>query len=70
MPECLSQDCHVSVNNKVGNGFCSKCIKKTKNGCGICVAKVKRDDNGISCDFCKSWFHCECLDISMKLFQE
>lgn len=38
--------------------------------CGKCVMPVTREDNALSCESCKKWFHCGCLKIHVNKYKK
>ena len=37
-----------------------------KYPCGSCAKPVKKNQHGIACDTCDSWFHVKCVDMSIE----
>ena len=35
-----------------------------KHPCGLCIKCVRKNQHGIACDSCDSWFHTSCINMS------
>ena len=38
--------------------------------CPVCLIDVNEEEQGLQCDRCVTWFHCDCIGVSDEEYQE